>query len=85
MSDLLQTIKDQVAVELGYATFRNFKISALPSEVDKLVTEVCKRYAKEVAKASLKKASESAKRFRNKDMEYEVDRTSINDESNIVL
>jgi hypothetical protein len=52
MSDLLQTIKDQVSNEKWPANFDDLHIKYR----EELWPEVCKRYAFEVAKASLKEA-----------------------------
>ena len=92
MSDLLQTIKDQIAKEWFkenrphvHARNQVFNFIAIHIQLNELWPEVCKRYAFEVAKASLKNASENVKRYRNISMEYEVCKESITDESNIKL
>lgn len=91
MSDLLQTIQDQIAKEwfLKHKPFVNeqrHQFDYLGAHVClDLWPEVCKRYAFEVAKASLKEASENVK---IKYLEHGVittDKESITSESNIKL
>lgn len=73
----LDEIQDAVAVKLGYDNYRHFATHCARDEFLTLWNEVCKRYAIEVAKASLLKASIGAESI--------VDREAITDESNIVL
>ena len=66
MSDLLQTIKDQIAVEHEYSDWHQIECLDIDNcekaEIrDNIWPEVCKRYAFEVAKNALKNASENAK------------------------
>ncbi|MVW93668.1 hypothetical protein FCL53_17030 [Elizabethkingia meningoseptica] len=54
----LDQIKDEVAKEFGYSSFEN---SIFYGEIDiRIIDEVAKRYAREVAQASLEKAAENA-------------------------
>ncbi len=88
MSDLLQTIKDQVCIDFGYKSFDQMYGYNNVFFVKQFYEEVCKRYAFEVAKASLKEASNKAtkKTIFDPDGPYTiVDKESITDESNIKL
>lgn len=62
-TDLLQTIQNTVAKEFNYKDYDNFLLmdDKPKTSVHFFIGEVCKRYAFEVAKASLKKASEKAR------------------------
>lgn len=86
MSDLLQTIKDQVSNEKWPANFDDLHVKYR----EELWPEVCKRYAFEVAKDALKNASENvvldSDYLPSKDyVQYYVNMNSITDESNIKL
>ena len=99
MTDLLQTIQNEVAKENGLVWDHN---NTPETRIDRLSLwpEVCKRYAFEVAKAALKNASENAKfnlvndqnpnglkvkSYANHQVAASIDKESITDESNIVL
>lgn len=94
----LEQIKDEVAKEFGYSDFHN---STFYRKTDvKICDEIAKRYAREVAQASLEKAAEKAKlkliftseqfatndKWQLPDGELIVlDKESITNESNIVM
>ena len=94
----LEEIKNEVAKEIGYENYNEY-IKELYKNADfyfverinKLNNEIAKRYAKEVAIASLEKASENAKlkTFSTKNLidfsKKMVDKSSITNEENIVL
>ena len=90
----LEEIKNEVAIENGFENYDNL-ISDYgeknPNNFDKYFDEIAKRYAKEVAIASLEKASENAKlkTFSTKNLidfsKKMVDKNSITNEENIVL
>ena len=100
----LEEIKNEVAIENGFENYDNL-ISDYgeknpnwydygkkhPNNFDKYFDEIAKRYAKEVAIASLEKASENAKleTFSTKNLtdfsKKMVDKSSITNEENIVL
>ena len=94
----LEEIKNEVAIEIGYENYNEY-IKELYKNADfyfverinKLNNEIAKRYAKEVAIASLEKASENAKlkTFSTKNLidfsKKMVDKNSITNEENIVL
>ena len=98
----LEEIKNEVAIENGFENYDNL-ISDYgeknpnwydygkkhPNNFDKYFDEIAKRYAKEVAIASLEKASENAKVKYTLDEElnkhYLIDKSSITNEENIVL
>lgn len=86
-TDLLQTIKDQTVKE-NFDSWELFMRYASDSAVEEMWIEVCKRYAFEVAKASLKEASEKALRdfiaYIPGHFPTEF-KASITDESNIKL
>lgn len=82
----LEEIKNEVAKEFGYSDFHN---STFCRKTDvKICDEIAKRYAREVAQASLQKASENVALF-NEFSEFEfkhwIDKESITNESNIVM
>ena len=101
---ILEEIKNEVAIENGFENYDNL-ISDYgeknpnwydygkkhPNNFDKYFDEIAKRYAKEVAIASLEKASENAKlkTFSTKNLtdfsKKMVDKSSITNEENIVL
>ena len=95
---ILEEIKNEVAKEIGYENYNEY-IKELYKNADfyfverinKLNNEIAKRYAKEVAIASLEKASENAKlkTFSTKNLtdfsKKMVDKSSITNEENIVL
>ena len=95
----LEEIKNEFARELSYNSWSEFRMINNRNIVyiEGAMDEVAKRYAKEVAIASLEKASESAKvncnheeiqkEFTDIDSGYLyfVDKSSITNEENIVL
>ena len=90
----LEEIKNEVAIKNGFENYDNL-ISDYgkkhPNNFDKYFDEIAKRYSKEVAIASLEKASENAKlkTFSTKNLtdfsKKMVDKSSITNEENIVL
>ena len=97
----LEEIKNELAIENGFENYDNL-ISDYgeknpnwydygkkhPNNFDKYFDEVAKRYAKEVAIASLKKASENAKidiLSAESKCVVAIDKSSITNEENIVL
>ena len=93
----LEEIKNEVAIEYSYESYDDFKNLTRKIDTDIIFVmdgffnKVAKRYAKEVAIASLKKASENAKlkTFSTKNLtdfsKKMVDKNSITNEENIVL
>ena len=93
----LEEIKNEVAIEYSYESYDDFKNVTRKIDTDIIFVmdgffnKVAKRYAKEVAIASLEKASENAKtkHFSTKNMidfsKIVVDKSSITNEENIVL
>ena len=93
----LEEIKNEVAIEYSYESYYDFnnltrKIDTdIIFVMDEFFNKVAKRYAKEVAIASLEKASENAKtkHFSTKNMidfsKIVVDKSSITNVENIVL
>ena len=99
----LEEIKNEVAIEYSYESYYDFKNLTRKIDTDIIFVmdvffnKVAKRYAKEVAIASLEKASEKAKvncnheeikkEFTDVDSGYLyfVDESSITNEENIVL
>ena len=99
----LEEIKNEVAIEYSYESYDDFKnlTRKIDTDIvfvmDGFFNKVAKRYAKEVAIASLEKASENAKvncnheeikkEFTDVDSGYLyfVDKHSITNEENIVL
>ena len=93
----LEEIKNEVAIEYSYESYDDFKnlTRKIDTDIvfvmDGFFNKVAKRYAKEVAIASLKKASENAKlkTFSTKNLidfsKKMVDKNSITNEENIVL
>ena len=93
----LEEIKNEVAIEYSYESYDDFKnlTRKINTDIvfimDEFFNKVAKRYAKEVAIASLEKASENAKtkHFSTKNMidfsKIVVDKSSITNEENIVL
>ena len=93
----LEEIKNEVAIEYSYESYDDFKNLTRKIDTDIIFVmdgffnKVAKRYAKEVAIASLEKASENAKtkHFSTKNMidfsKIVVDKSSITNEENIVL
>ncbi|MCL1692039.1 hypothetical protein [Elizabethkingia anophelis] len=78
----LEQIKDEVAKEFGYSDFHN---STFCRKTDvKICDEIAKRYAREVAQASLEKAAENAV-IEPKGMMTRVDKESITNSKNITL
>ena len=64
----LEEIKNEVAIEIGYENYNEYIKELCKNaefyfveRINKLNNEIAKRYAKEVAIASLEKASENAK------------------------
>ena len=93
----LEEIKNEVAIEYSYESYDDFKnlTRKIDTDIvfvmDGFFNKVAKRYAKEVAIASLEKASENAKlkTFSTKNLtdfsKKIVDKNSITNEENIVL
>ena len=93
----LEEIKNEVAIEYSYESYNDFKnlTRKIDTDIvfvmDGFFNKVAKRYAKEVAIASLEKASENAKlkTFSTKNLidfsKKMVDKSSITNEENIVL
>ena len=93
----LEEIKNEVAKEYSYESYDDFKnlTRKIDTDIvfvmDEFFNKVAKRYAKEVAIASLEKASENAKlkTFSTKNLidfsKKMVDKSSITNEENIVL
>ena len=91
----LEEIKNEVAIEYSYESYDDFKnlTRKINTDIvfimDEFFNKVAKRYAKEVAIASLEKASENAKLKYTFDEElnkrYLIDKSSIINEENIVL
>lgn len=91
----LEEIKNEVAIEYSYESYDDFKNLTRKIDTDIIFVmdgffnKVAKRYAKEVAIASLEKASETAKIKYTLDEElnkyYLIDKSSITNEENIVL
>ena len=93
----LEEIKNEVAIEYSYESYDDFKNLTRKIDTDIIFVmdgffnKVAKRYAKEVAIASLEKASENAKltTFSTKNLidfsKKMVDKSSITNEENIVL
>lgn len=99
MSNRLQEIKDEYALELSelykrsFTTWEEMKNTDYEYgngiskwfDIEVLTDEVSKRYAKECCKASLVKGSFEALLKRNSDGELWVNQESINNENNIVI
>ena len=93
----LEEIKNEVAIEYSYESYDDFKnlTRKIDTDIvfimDGFFNKVAKRYAKEVAIASLEKASENAKlkTFSTKNLidfsKKMVDKNSITNKENIVL
>ena len=89
----LEEIKNEVAIERAYDSWNDlaFWNNRNIVYIELIMDEVAKRYAKEVAIASLEKASENAKlkTFSTKNLtdfsKKMVDKSSITNEENIVL
>ena len=89
----LEEIKNEVAIEKAYDSWNEITFFNNRNVVfiELIMNEVAKRYAKEVAIASLEKASENAKlkTFSTKNLidfsKKMVDKNSITNEENIVL
>ena len=89
----LEEIKNELAIEKAYDSWNEITFFNNRNVVfiELLMNEVAKRYAKEVAIASLEKASENAKlkTFSTKNLtdfsKKMVDKSSITNEENIVL
>ena len=93
----LEEIKNEVAIEYSYESYDDFKnlTRKIDTDIvfvmDGFFNKVAKRYAKEVAIASLEKASENAKlkTFSTKNLidfsKKMVDKNSITNVENIVL
>ena len=90
----LEEIKNEVAIEYSYESYYDFKNLTRKIDTDIIFVmdgffnEVAKRYAEEVAIASLEKASENAKVKYTLDEElnkhYLIDKLSIINENNII-
>ena len=91
----LEEIKNKVAIEYSYESYDDFKnlTRKIDTDIvfvmDGFFNKVAKRYAKEVAIASLEKASENAKIKYTLDEElnkyYLIDKLSIINENNIMI
>ena len=91
----LEEIKNEVAQQHGFSNYKEFcqltrKIDTdIIFVMDGFFTKVAKRYAKEVAIASLEKAIENAKVKYTLDEElnkhYLIDKSSITNEENIEI
>ena len=89
----LEEIKNEVAIERAYDSWSElaFWNNRNIVYIELVMNDVAKRYAKEVAIASLEKASENAKlkTFSTKNLtdfsKKMVDKNSITNEENIVL
>ena len=89
----LEEIKNEIDIERAYDSWNElaFWNNRNIVYIELIMDEVAKRYAKEVAIASLEKASENAKlkTFSTKNLTYfskkMVDKSSITNEENIVL
>ena len=89
----LEEIKNEIAIERAYDSWNElaFWNNRNIVYIELIMDEVAKRYAKEVAIASLEKASENAKlkTFSTKNLtdisKKMVDKSSITNEENIVL
>ena len=89
----LEEIKNEVAIERAYDSWSElaFWNNRNIVYIELVMNDVAKRYAKEVAIASLEKASENAKlkTFSTKNLidfsKKMVDKSSITNEENIVL
>ena len=91
----IEEIKNEVAIEYSYESYDDFKnlIRKINTDIvfimDEFFNKVAKRYAEEVAIASLEKASENAKVKYTLDEElnkhYLIDKSSITNVENIVL
>lgn len=80
----LDKIKNEVAREYGYSDFYNSTYCGTKGQLN-IFDEVTKRYAREVAIASLKKASENAIAIYDGEFLADVNKQSITQESNIVM
>ena len=89
----LEEIKNEFARELSYNSWSEFRMINNRNiiRIEGAMDEIAKRYAKEVALASLEKASEDAKlkTFSTKNLtdfsKKMVDKNSITNKENIVL
>ena len=89
----LEEIKNEIAIERAYDSWNElaFWNNRNIVYIELIMDEVAKRYAKEVAIASLEKASENTKlkTFSTKNLidfsKKMVDKSSITNEENIVL
>ena len=87
----LEEIKNEVAIEYSYVSYYDFKnlTRKINTDIvfimDEFFNKVAKRYAKEVAIASLEKASENARtRINDESTSIIVDKSSIINENNII-
>ena len=87
----LEEIKNEVAIEYSYESYNDFKnlTRKIDTDIvfvmDGFFNKVAKRYAKEVAIASLEKASENAYALYDNEFLADVQKHSITNEENIVL
>ena len=90
----LEEIKNEVAIEYSYESYDDFKNLTRKIDTDIIFVmdgffnKVAKRYAKEVAIASLEKASENAKidiLSAESKCVVAIDKSSITNKENIVL
>ena len=88
----LEEIKNEVAIEYSYESYDDFKNltrkinTDIVFVMDGFFNKVAKRYAKEVAIASLEKASENLKQAAGTfNSDFNSQKMSITNEENIVL
>ena len=88
----LEEIKNEVAIEYSYESYDDFKnlTRKIDTDIvfvmDGFFNKVAKRYAKEVAIASLEKASENLKQAAGTfNSDFNSQKMSITNEENIVL
>ena len=93
MSKRLEEIKDEYAIELypdhdyisNYETFKNYFASRHIDWFDSFNSEVSIRYAREVARASLEKASKKLVEILREKGQSFTDQQSVTNLDNIVL
>ena len=97
----LEEIKNEFAIEISYNSWSEFKMINNRNiiKIERAMDEVAKRYAKEVAIASLEKASQKAmikysqdgkkdefsKIFANQKEMFTICKSSITNEKNIII
>ena len=93
MNKRLEKIKDEYAIELypdhhyisNYETFKNYYASRHIDWFDSFNSEVSIRYAREVARASLEKASELPQNLYDDEWHLEKLKESITNPDNILI